>query len=236
MSLYTGQALINIAFQNLTILDQGGTPSVSDSQSALTLLNEQLEQWQINDLYIWSVGKVLYPLVTGQQVYQIGPGAADFDVPRPNYIETALISLPGPNPVKPVEYPVKLIGQEEYAQKTDKAATGAIPACLYNDRASPISNLYVWPTARCVLPTNLILYTWAQLTLYPDLTTAYDLPTGYAEAITNALAIRCAPMFGAVVASGTLEVLNQLGLAAEQKISALNARARGMMMADAGAK
>ena len=226
----TGQSLINTAFTNLGVMDQGGTPSVSDSNAALVLLNQQMGQWRISNKFVWSVGKASYPLVLAKQSYQIGPAAPDFNVPRPTYIEQALISVAGPNPANPIQRPMRLIGQQEYAGHDDKAATSTIPQDLYNDRASPISTLYIWPTARCAAPTNLILYTWAQLPVFPDLVTPFDLPDGYSEAITNALAVRCAPMFGTVVNGGTLQVINELGLAAEQRIVELNARARGLML------
>ncbi len=227
----SAQTLINTAFTNLGVMDQGGTPSVSDSNAALVLLNQMMGQWRLRDLFVWSVGSASYPLVLAQSSYQIGPAAADFVAPRPTYIEQAQISLAGPNPLNPITYTMKMIGQQEYANLADKSATGAIPSKLYNDRGSPISTLFIWPTARCATPTNLILWTWAQLPTFADLATTYDLPDGYTEAVTNALAVRCAPMFGMVISGDVIQMVNALGIAAEQKLSELNARARGIMMA-----
>jgi hypothetical protein len=227
---YTAQQLINISLTNLGILDQGGTPSVSDSNAALDRLNLLIGQWRIQDLYIWSVGSATYPLVLAQKGYTIGPSAADFNAPRPNYIEQALISIPGPNPNNALTHPMKFISQQEYGAIVDQNATSNIPERLYNDRGSPISTLYIWPTARCASPTNLVLYTWAQLSSYATLADSADLPEGYDEAITNALAVRLDPMFGMAVASDIVQVTNALALAAEEKIKVLNARARGLMM------
>ena len=226
----TGQSLINVAFANLSVMDAGGTPSVSDSNAALILLNQLTGQWRITNKFVWSVGKASYPLVLAQQSYQIGPAAPDFNAPRPSYIEQALISVAGPNPANPIQRPMRLIGQQEYVDFDDKAAASTIPQCLYNDRSSPISTLYIWPTARCATPTNLILYSWAQLPVFPDLVTPFDLPDGYSVAITSALAVRCIPMFGRVISEPTLQVVNELGLAAEARIVELNARARGLML------
>ncbi len=234
----SAQGLINVAFTNLGVMDQGGTPSVSDSNAALILLNQQMGQWRIQDRFIWSVGKASFSLVLAQKSYQIGPGAPDFDTLRPTYIESAMIEIQGPNPLNPITWPMKMISQQEYAAIADKSAIANIPSKLYNDRAAPVSNLYVWPTARASATTSLVLYTWAQLSNFADLTTTYDLPDGYQEAITNALAVRCAPMFGAVIAGDVIQMTNALGVAAEQRITELNARARGLMMmaAPQGAK
>ena len=232
----TAQSLINVAFTNLGAMDPGGTPSVSDSEAALILLNQQMGIWRLQDKFIWSVGSASYPLILAQQSYKIGPAATDFNTARPTFIQSAQISLPGPNPTNPIVHDMRIIEQQEYAMIRDKAAVAAIPERLYNDRASPISNLYIWPTARCSTATNLVLYTWAQLPVFPDLVTPFDLPDGYKEPITHALAVRCAPMFGTAIASDTLQTVNALGLAAEQDIAELNARVRGLQMPETGAK
>lgn len=230
MPVYSAQTLINIALTDLGILDQGGTPSYSDSTEALSRLNMLIQQWRLEDLYIWAVEVASYPLVLAQKSYQIGPGAADFNAARPDYIEQALISIMGPNPNNALTHEMKFITQKEYGNLVDQNALGAIPARIYNDRASPISNLYIWPTARCDTATNLVLYTWAQLSQFPTLFDSAELPEGYAEAITSAMALRLAPMFGVPIASDVIQVKNAIALAAEQRIKVLNARARGVAM------
>ena len=231
MPAYSAQQLINAALTNLGMLEQGGTPSVSDSMDALVKLNMLLGQWRIQDLFIWSVSFASYNLAANQKSYQIGPGAADFSAARPDWIERAVVSLAGPNPANAVQRDVRVTSQaEEYASIPDKAAAGAIPDFLYNDRASPISALYPWPVPRCSTATALILYTWAQIADFATLATSADLPDGYGEAISNALTIRLAPSFGAAIAQQVFEVSSALAQQAEQNIRTLNARARGIMM------
>jgi len=228
----TSQVIITNAISALGMCEQGGTPSVSDSNDALARLNMLLGQWRIQEMFIWSVGLSTSSLVANQRSYQIGPGAADFGtLPRPDYIEDAYIGLAGPNPAKTVNHELRLIGQPEYNAKADLNAAAAIPEELYNDRASPFSTLYLYPVPRCATATTLLLATWAQIADWPDLVTAVDLPDGYAEAITNALAIRLAPMFGAAVATEVMQVCSGLAQQAEQNIRALNAKARGLMLA-----
>ena len=232
MASYSATLLINQALTNIGILDQGGNPSVSDQNDGLVKLNFMIQQWRIQDKFIWSVGQASYALTANVGSYQIGPAAsAPFNVARPDYIEQALIGIRGPNPAKQITWPLKMISQQDYGSIGDLNATANIPERLYNDRASPASTLYLWPIPTVLASTNLILYTWAQLSDFADLVTTYDLPDGYPEAIVNALAIRLAPAFGTAVNAQVLSTCEQLALQAEQKISDLNARARGLMLA-----
>jgi len=227
----TGQTIINNALSALGMLEQGGTPSGSDSNDALLRLKMLTGQWRIQELFVWSVGLSTSSLVANQRSYGIGPGAADFGtLPRPAYIEQALIGLAGPNPAKTINHELHIVSQQEYGAHPDLNAAAAIPEELYNDRASPFSTLYLYPVPRCATATSLLLYTWAQIPDW-DLTTAADLPDGYEEAVTNALSIRLAPAFGAAIATEVLQTCSALAQQAEQNIRALNAKARGIMMA-----
>lgn len=228
----TSQTIINNALSALGMLEQGGTPSVSDSTDALARLNMLLGQWRIQELFIWSVVLSNSALVANQGSYQIGPGGADFpQLPRPDYIEDAYIGLAGPNPANPSNHQLRIVSQQEYSAIVDRGAKGAIPERMYNDRASPFSTLFLYPIPRCATGTSLILCTWAQIADWPDLVTAADLPDGYAEAVSNALSVRLAPAFGAAVAQEVLQTCSALAQQAEQNIRALNAKARGIMLA-----
>lgn len=230
MASISAQTLINNALVNLGILEQGGTPSVSDSNEALTRLNYMLGQWHIQDKFVPSIGTAAYALTASQAVYPIGPAAtAPFNVARPTFIKSASIQV-GSGPI----VPLRLISQEEYRGITDLTATAAYPQVLYDDRASPASNLYFWPT-----PTgtpNVILDTWFQLATFATLSTSNDLPDGYAEAISNALPVRCLSMFGIAVDSQIGQIVSALALQAEASIVALNTRARGLAMPEAAAE
>ncbi len=51
----TGQAIINSALTAIGILEQGGTPSVSDSVDALSELNAAWNAWGIDDGLIYAI-------------------------------------------------------------------------------------------------------------------------------------------------------------------------------------
>lgn len=72
----TGQTIINNALIALGILEQGGTPSVSDSVDALTELNTTWDAWSIDEGMIYALIAQRFPLTANIAFYTIGPGGA----------------------------------------------------------------------------------------------------------------------------------------------------------------
>ena len=232
MPSYNAQTIINTAFAGLGLADPGGAPSVSDSMDALARLNLLVEQWAVQERFVWSVRTDTYALAATTKSYTIGPTGV-FTPTRPTYIEQARVALAGPNPANMIESVLRLIGEQEYGAIQDKNAHANIPECLYNDRGSPNSTLYLWPVPVAASTTNLLLDTWSQLTAFSSLQSSVDLPQGYAEAMEHALELRLLPAFGATVAPEVAQAVVMLAKAAEDSIVALNAKARGLMLAPA---
>ena len=228
MASYSAQPLINHALTNLGILEQGGTPSVTDSLESLTRLNYLIGQWRLQNKFIWSITIQNFPLTANVGSYTIGP-TGTFNVLRPNYIERAYIQFAGPG-ANQITSPLDIINASQFGDIADLSATAELPELLYPDYASPLSTLYLYPKPRVTVASNLQLFTWAQLGAFATLVATADLPDGYPEAITNALAVRLMPMFGVAVASQVRDLTSQLALQAEQSIADLNARARGLMV------
>lgn len=94
MPLVTGQAIINDALTYLGILEQGGTPSASDSAYGLTTLNAFWNAWGVDEGMIYARVAQRWPLAAGKGIYTIGQqttgGAApDFSAPLPGKIYQA---------------------------------------------------------------------------------------------------------------------------------------------------
>ncbi len=232
MPAYTGQQIINSALINLGLLEQGGTPSSSDSDDALTKLNMLLAEWRIQELLIWQIGIAgPFALVANQVSYQIGPAGADFNTTRPQWIHRAVLTLAGPNASNLIEHDVRVTSMsEDYESIPDKKAAGAIPELLYNDRGSPISTLYPWPVPRCATATALKLYTWSQLTDYATLGTSANLPDGYGMGLSYNLAVILAPSYGAAVQGDVMKTCAAIAAETKEQIRKLNAKARNLMM------
>jgi hypothetical protein len=88
----TGQVIVNNALTALGVLEQGGTPSVSDSTDALAELNTMWDAWSIDENLIYAQKSYQGPLVSNKGIYTIGTGAgADFSTARPSRIYHAYI-------------------------------------------------------------------------------------------------------------------------------------------------
>ncbi len=79
----TGQVIINSAFSAIGILEQGGTPSVSDSVDALAELNAMWDAWGIDDGLIYAILASRFALTASIATYTIGQ--ADSSLPQPNF-------------------------------------------------------------------------------------------------------------------------------------------------------
>ncbi len=78
MPLYTGQQIVNDALTYLALMDPGGSPSASDSNTCLQVLNNMWEAWGIDEGLIYAILATQYPLTAYQQSYSIGPTSADW--------------------------------------------------------------------------------------------------------------------------------------------------------------
>lgn len=86
----TGQAVISAALTTLGILEQGGTPNASDSNDALSVLNDMWQAWGIDDGLVNAIVHNRYPLTYSASSYTLGPSnAASFNGPIPSKIYEA---------------------------------------------------------------------------------------------------------------------------------------------------
>ena len=180
--------IISAAMRNTNALASGETPTSAESQDCLDLLNLMMDAWSAERLMVFTITMKEFTLVPGKQTYTLGSGG-DFDFPRPAKIYRAGIVWLA-NPAQPLEIPLDMYSDDQWAEVPIKNIQSTIPQIVYNDGAFPFMNLSFW----CV-PTvadNVRLYMWTLLTSFADLTTDYTFPPGYAEAIQYNLAVRIA--------------------------------------------
>ena len=84
----TGQQIVSNALTILGILEQGGTPSVSDSVDCLGALNVMWDAWGIDEGLIYAILVQRFPAAAGAGTYTIGIGA-QFNVQRPSRLYRA---------------------------------------------------------------------------------------------------------------------------------------------------
>jgi len=180
----------------------GRTPNPEQYVDALISLNGLLDSLNINRSAIYTVQPARYTLSPPKKFYTIGIDPlgltiADFNAPRPIYIQDArLILTSSPSPVF---LPLKVIRQDSaWASIVVREMPSTIPLYIYPDNDSPIEKLYFWP-----YPTqtnDVELWTWEPLTQFASLDDPVIAPTGYMDMLVYQLAVRLGDQFGTAAA------------------------------------
>lgn len=212
----TGQVIVNNALTILGILEQGGTPSASESQDSLNELNSMWNGWGIDEGLIYAVGPISKALAPNVPSLTIGPGAA-WDTPLPSRVYKAFIV----NPDNRNE--IEIVTGEHYWHHNDMAASAVTPDEVYPDfNVDPVTGfatIYTWPvqtgTPTLELTVGAAFGTWV-------LGTNYIIPQGFQDAIQYALAWRLIPRFGMIVPQTIAEAVTGLAQKAELRIREMN--------------
>jgi hypothetical protein len=93
--------------------------------------------------------------------------------------------------------PLSLVTDLQWASIATMDTPGTLPEILYNDRAYPLSTLYLWgaPMADC----GLELFAWQTVPKALSWTDLIAVPDGYEDALVLNLAVRLAPHFQKVL-------------------------------------
>src|SRR5438128_4923972 len=191
--------LISDAFFELNVFMPGESIPNSDAQFGLRALNGMIGSWATQPLTIPATARHVLDFVIGQggpdDPYTIGSGG-DYDIARPvnqNSIQQVMLLLID----GATEIPLGIMTDQSYDQLPVKSLAGTQPSQIYYNPTftSGLGALYVWPVPSTT-NTQLVLYLEQTLTTFGNLTTAYQLPPGYVDAITFGLARRLAMPYG----------------------------------------
>lgn len=192
--IQAGTGLINPALRKAGVmLAPGRTPSPEQYADALGELNRLVGNLNCDRLNIYSVATQQFSLDPPKPSYTIGISTppADFPVARPQGIEAA--NIIGDGGSSPIRYRLAIVTADQWAEITYPMLPGTIPTVLYNDRASPVSTLYLYGQPA---PGQLLeLFTWTMVPTFSAVTDAVELPPGYEDAIVLNLAVRLAPQY-----------------------------------------
>ena len=167
------------------------TPSPAQFQDSIDELNRLVGTLNCDRLFIYSIARAEYPLTGGQTAYTIGEPAdpfaqVDFLAQRPQLIESANILSGGTAVTR-----LAIATDPEWSKICCGQGNG-MGAALYNDRAFPVSTLYLsGPPAG----DTLELFTWMQVPYFLTLTDEVLLPMQYEDALVLNLAIRLVTHF-----------------------------------------
>lgn len=73
--------IISRAMKDIGALASGETPTPEEAQDAFDMLNDIIDQWSNEDMMVFNVSEIIFPVIAGQVQYTIGPNHAS-----PNFI------------------------------------------------------------------------------------------------------------------------------------------------------
>lgn len=185
--------LINSSLRLIGALASGETPTADEANDAFSALNQMLDSWSTEELFVYTIPRYEFTPVTLKQTYTLGTGG-DINQPRPPRVENiGVIALN--NPAQELELPMEKLTQEEWAGIPVKSVQSNLPMKFWNDDAFPLMNINLWPIP--LVQIKLALYWWQQLTQFQTLVDNVSFPPGYARALRFGLAVEIAPEYGA---------------------------------------
>ena len=179
----TALSIIDRAYTLLGFKAAGEPLSAEDADFGLTSLNELIDAWNTQTLYIYTISELVVT-ASGLPI-TIGPGQT-FDTPRP-------VRLPGGSfaRISGIDYPITWIGLEQYESIPLKSTASTIPIYGFYDGGSPTGTLSFWPYQSTA--TEYHVQVESQLSEWPSLSSIVTLTPGYRRALTYTLAVELAP-------------------------------------------
>jgi len=65
--------IISRALKDIGALEAGETPTPEAAQDAFDMLNDLIDQWSNEDMMVYNTTEIIFPLISGQVQYTIGP-------------------------------------------------------------------------------------------------------------------------------------------------------------------
>lgn len=188
----TALDLITRAMKLGRILADGETPTASEANDALAVLNDMLENWSTESQSVWSTTNFTGDTVAGQATYTIGP-TGNFVSARPKAIHGAYINFNN------VSFDIDVIGQLEYNDITLKSMSQPLPEKLLYINDYPNGIITLWPIPNQQLPLTL---TFDRVLTALALTDEIAYPPGANKALRWGLAVELMLEYGMPVDPG----------------------------------
>jgi len=202
--LVTCSDLINDAARACGKLGPGRTLSQSEQDDALRIFQRMMDGWTIARENVYSVNRAEYTLIPNQQMIAIGP-VGDWIAPRPVNIDNICLLIQAGT--MPVEVPLKVLDDNQWAGTRVKGITATLPTSVWYNGGWPNGELYFYP-----IPSEankIVLYTWQQLSVPTSLDSIIRFPPGYEQAIVYSLAVRLCRPWGLNVAPDVAQLARE---------------------------
>jgi len=178
----TVEDIIKRAYKHVGIDD----PTDAQKAHALDVLNDILDSWNAQGLFIYTYNSYTYfTLTPGKYTYTVGLPDGDFQTRRPLEIVTAYI-----RDSNNIDHPLEIISRERYDRIiTNKLATGRPERLIYY-RLYPLGKI-IFDKVPAVAET-FCMTVLQPLEEFSSLTDTVNLPPGYRRALRLNLAVELA--------------------------------------------
>lgn len=191
----TYQDLITASLKRIGVTGAGQTPAPEDSVDALLRLNALLDSWATERLFIPSIVRTTWTIVSGTGAYTVG-ASGTVNIARPVYVTDIRFIDTSADP--DLEMGLELLTDQGYANISQKALTSPYPTHYYYNptfTSSAYATITFWP-----VPTSSTLlgciYAPTTLIQVAALTTTMLLQPGYQWMLQENLAVALAPEHG----------------------------------------
>ena len=179
--------LIAGALLDLGARAAGEPVEAEDSAEAFTVLNLVLDQWSNEDFLIVSMTEISATIGGGGTDWTIGVGGTINSTFRPLSITHAFVR------VSNIDYPVQVIGLDQYELIGLKQLSGPWPSVLYYNSGTPLGTIKFWPN-----PSSGEIHLWCEqiFTQFTAINDTVLFPQGYEMALRRCLAYELLPSYG----------------------------------------
>lgn len=226
----SAQSFILSALRLVGSLRSGQNLSQAELTDCQQVLNDLLDAWSSQKRTIFVVSRTTldqnqnsFSLKAGQQTYTLGNaiGTEDFLLQRPPRLERVSVMYSASQQT-PVELPMEMYDEVQWQGVADKNTPSLLPQICYVETGFPDMTLSFWPPPTQANP--VVLYLWNALGQFPDLTSPFSFPPGYARAIRFNLAVDLAAEFPADMTKFAL--VKERAAVYRSEIETLNVRAK----------
>lgn len=211
----SGLTLARTAFELLNVFLPGEAIPAADGQTALTHLNLLIGGWAQQRGTIPVVAREVFNMTANKggpsNPYTIGVGG-NLNTARPptqaSVVGVGLLLNPGT--ASEVELPRTILTDDGWeAIQVKNLSSALFTAASYSPTyAGDLGSLNLWPVPDTAV-NDLVLYLEKQIATFADLTTVYDFPEGYEEALTYNLARRLQVPYSKTLAQDAMVIARE---------------------------
>ena len=176
------------ALRLLKVKETGEALTAEESTDGLQALNEIIEEMNLQNLFQVSKKQLTQTLTSNDGTYTFGTGGDNST--RPLEIFEAYIR----DEQNTIDYPCRIISNEEYSRIPFKTVTSSYPYNLYFRADYPLSTVELYPVPS-ISNTTLYMECRAALSTYTAGSDSVDLPPGYIKYLKYQLAVDISPEY-----------------------------------------